>query len=73
MVEANLLIALRNLFVLGIVISVSCFRPENSLALVRPLVAFWRRLKLYQTSIAARFRSSRREHFWEIDMTKFEP
>ncbi len=71
--ESNLLIALRNLFVLGVVISAACIRPESSLAVVRPLFAFWHRMKVLQISIAARFRSSRTERFWEIDMTKFEP
>ncbi len=64
---------LRNLLVLGIFLSVTGLQPEASFALVRPFISFWRRLQACRSSIAARFRSSGKERFWEIDMTKFEP
>ncbi len=71
--EIETFIALRNLLVFGIFTSAACFQPETSLAVIRPFLHFWRCLKLYRTSIAAKFRPSRGERFWEIDLTKFEP
>ncbi len=67
------LVSVRNLIALGIVVSAAFFRPEISFAVARPLFSLWRRIKLIQTSLSARLQSSRRERFWEIDMTKLEP
>jgi hypothetical protein len=69
----DLLIGPRNLLALCVILSVSCFHPEISFAVARPFISLWRRFRIFQTSMVARFRSSRHERFWKIDMTKFEP
>ena len=71
--QIELLVGLRNLAAFGVFAAALALQPEISFAVVRPFVSFWMRLRILRTSIMARFRSSRGERFWEIDMTKFEP
>jgi hypothetical protein len=71
--QIEVLVGLRNLAVFGILAAAALLQPEISFAVTRPFVTFWRRLQLFRTSIMTRFRSSNKEPFWEIDMTKFEP
>jgi len=69
----ELLIGLRNLLAVSVILSIGCLQAETSFAVARPFLSLWRRIRIFQTFIADRFRSSRHERFWEIDMTKFEP
>ncbi len=71
--ETDILVGPRNLIALGVVLSAAFTQPEIRFASVRPFLSLWLRLKLFQASITARLRAPRRQRFWEIDMTKFEP
>ena len=71
--QIELFAGLSRLFLLGIIIASASLQPELSITAVRPILILWFRFKLFRIAIASRLRSTHRERFWEIDMTKFEP
>ncbi len=71
--DISLVVSLRCVVLLGIVASLAILEPAICSAAIQPFYSLWRRVKLFQIQVAARFKASRHERFWEIDMTKFEP
>ncbi len=68
MPEHAFMLGVRNILLVNLVAVV--LAPEATLRLRSQLVAKWKSLK---ARIAVTLSNSRKNKFWEIDMTKFEP
>lgn len=71
--EINSFIGLRTIMLLSLFFAPSVLAPELSPNVISILLGKWRHYKARISAMKKKCSSTPGKHFWEIDMTKFEP